>query len=170
MSLMNSQLLLIKWKHGSFNSWCLSWNLFFLITWSKIRVRIIQGRALYTGKYGIFLNPNHSLHNLKDAKINSLKLTTTNHPIWCIVALGTLKCCKLKDYFTFRKARSVTAESWSWCVHISEVDRGKKQVSVGQINRCVCKRVQVRENVRAFSPGTKKSLDNNKVSVLSECP
>ena len=36
---------------------------------------------------------------------NSLKLTTTNHPIWCIVALETLKCCKLKDYFAFRKAR-----------------------------------------------------------------
>ena len=66
-------------------------------------MRIIQGRALYTGKYGIFLNPNHSLHNLKDAKIYSLKLTTTNHPIWCIVALGTLKCCKLKDYFAFIK-------------------------------------------------------------------
>ena len=26
---------------------------FFRITWSKIRVRIIHGRALYTGKYGI---------------------------------------------------------------------------------------------------------------------
>ena len=25
---MNSQLLLIKWKNGSFNSWYLSWNLF----------------------------------------------------------------------------------------------------------------------------------------------
>ena len=25
---------------------------FFRITWSKIRVRIIHGRALYTGKYG----------------------------------------------------------------------------------------------------------------------
>ena len=27
---------------------------FFRITWSKIRVRIIHGRALYTGKYGNF--------------------------------------------------------------------------------------------------------------------
>ena len=28
---------------------------FFRITWSKIRVRIIHGRALYTGKYGTML-------------------------------------------------------------------------------------------------------------------
>ena len=30
---------------------------FFRIMWSKIRVRIIHGRALYTGKYGIQLDP-----------------------------------------------------------------------------------------------------------------
>ena len=47
---MNSQLLLIKWKNGSFGVYL---EIFlFRIKWSKIRVRIIHGHALYTGKYG----------------------------------------------------------------------------------------------------------------------
>lgn len=38
---------------------------FFRITWSKIRVRIIHRRALYTGKYGnsLELNGRELLHS-----------------------------------------------------------------------------------------------------------
>ena len=53
--LMNSQLLSIEWKNGSFNSWCFVLKSFFFLRKkrSKTRVRIIHGRALYTGKYSI---------------------------------------------------------------------------------------------------------------------
>ena len=39
----------------------------FRIKWSKIRVRIIHGRALYTGKYGSYLC-NSSFHTKKQTK------------------------------------------------------------------------------------------------------
>ena len=31
------------------------------------------------------------------------ELTSTNHPIWCMVALGTSACCQLKNFLTSKR-------------------------------------------------------------------
>ena len=89
---------------------------------------------------------------------NSLNLICTIHPIRCTVALGTSTCCQLKVlFFTFVKERPIT-------VHVdNEVSASTRltfyeNLLIGQERECRLsvltgvriKRVQFRENVRAF--------------------
>ena len=115
---MNSQLLLVKWKNGSFHSWYLSWNLFFFFFFgkkrSKIRKRIIHGRALYTGKYGIQNVALLKQHIFLIRENWSILLLSNrrNFRVFCLNSASL----KPTFHFVWKKARYFAESIWKICL------------------------------------------------------
>ena len=143
------------------------------------------------------LNQNRSVQNAFDDK-SLLKLIFTTRPERCTVALGTSTCCQLQPsshslsglsptrrwvgtralgtrllsfFFTFGKGKVRVHYSKQLIMkcrrYINKVDFLWESVDWVRNKFPFCPHW---ENARAFPPGTKKTVRNNEVSVLSGCP